>query len=206
MIKQNLNKLKYRPKKLMTILAAFSLLLAGCVYGVAIYRSNTRLVTKAQNSYSCCEITFSEEQNNPSSNATIDGSKIGTLLGFTTGDLVFSNWTNANYKNGVSASAIKIGGSKTNKYAGSFTVTSSTYNFDKVIVYATGWVGDNSTSLIVNNVGNDISATASGGTYIYSAYTYEFENSSTLTFSNNATAFTKQRVLISKIIFRAYSL
>lgn len=186
--------------------SALSLLAIGCVCSAAIYNSNNNVMLKAQTPYTCCDITFSEKQNNPSATSSIDGAKIGTLTGFTTGDLTFSSWTNANYKSGVSASAIKIGGSKSGKYAGSFTVTSSTYSFDKVIVYATGWAGDNATSLIVNNISNDIATTAKDATYTYSAYTYEFDNSSTLTFSNATDASNKQRVLISKIVFRAYTL
>lgn len=191
---------------------ALSLLSIGCVCGAAIYNSSNKVMLKAQTPYTCCEVTLTETTttSGPSTTTTIDLGSVGTLTGFQTGDLTYTNIANSAYSkvdsDGNATNPIKIGGSKSGKYAGSFTLTSSTYSFGKVIVYATGWAGDNATSLIVNNISNDIATTAKGATYTYSAYTYEFDNSSTLTFSNATDASNKQRVLISKIVFRAYTL
>lgn len=182
-----------------------TIILATSMCCIVEYNKRDYIHIQAQHTYTCADITFSETVNNLGAYSDIDGSKIGTLTNLQQNDLSFKNWTNANYKQGVSTSAIKLGGSSTGKYAGSVTIASPTYVFDKVVIYASGWQGDKATQLVVNNISQDIPATAKGGDYNFIPYTFNLTSqTNTLIFANNPSASNKQRIVISKIVFRVY--
>lgn len=161
-----------------------------------------------ENNYVCTEIVLSEVVNNPSAKSDVDAAGVGELVGFVKGDVKLVDWNNANYKgigtDGVATSAIKIGGSSKGKYSGSFVVSSESYTFCKAIVWASGWAGDNAGKLVVNGVEMNVETTEKGGDYVYKSYTFEFPVSGNVIFANAVEAGNKQRIVISRIIFRSY--
>lgn len=160
-------------------------------------------IRATSDAYVCGDIVFSETVNNPGKNADI--TKLSDYATTTlTGTM--TDWTNANYGD-KGATAIKIGGSKSGKYSGQFTLTlTGTYVIDKVIAYATGWAGDTGDIILdINGVSNTVSKTASGGTYSYTGYTFQLPSrTKTLTIKNDESASGKSRVVISKLVFRLY--
>lgn len=161
-----------------------------------------------ENNYVCTEIVLSETVNNPSAKSDVDAAGVGGLVGFVKGDVKLTNWSNANYKgigaDGVATSAIKIGGSSKGKYSGSFMVSSESYTFCKAIVWASGWAGDNAGKLVVNDVEMSVPSTEKNAGYVYKSYTFEFPVSGSVVFTNAVDAGNKQRIVISRIIFRSY--
>ena len=164
----------------------------------------------AVETYSCADIvltTSTAVDINPSRYADIATASTYYNNGIAA-NCSMTDFTNANYDTNT---AIKIGGSKTGKYSGEFTLTLKNaykYKVDKVIVYAAGWKGDTGTiSLDINGVTHDISNTSSSATsYTFSSYTYQLtERTKTLVFKNDPSATGKRRLAISKIVFRLYA-
>lgn len=158
-------------------------------------------IVKAQQSYTCNDIVFSETVNNPSKYADVDNvSTIAT----TSIDCSMTSWTNANYGN-KNETAIKIGGSKSGKYVGSVDLKlNGDLKTDRVIVYATGWSGDTS-DLKVGVNGEEKSIETTSDSYVFKAYTFDLASqTNSLTFTNNSSATGKSRTVISKIVFRLY--
>ena len=165
--------------------------------------SQSLKAARGAGTYSCADIVASETVSNPSKSANITD-----LSTFFTTSLTgtMTDWTNANYGD-KGTDCIKIGGSKTGKYSGSFKLTlTGDYLVGKVIVYAAGWAGDPGTKILeVNDVSSEVDSTASGDDYEFKPYEFELTtHSNTLVFRNDPSASGKRRVAISKIVFRCY--
>ena len=105
----------------------------------------------------------------------------------------------------MSDTAIKIGGSNSGKYSGSVKLTlNNGMTASKAIVYSTGWSGDTSDLQLGVNGNYQSVSTTSDSNYVFSPYTFEFDETDTLTFSNNPSASGKSRIVISKIVLRLY--
>lgn len=73
----------------------------------------------------------------------------------------------------------------------------------RAIVYSTGWYGDTGEiQLGVNGSYQTVANTSDS--YVFSPYTFDFSETSEITFSNNADASGKRRLVISKIVLRLY--
>ena len=157
---------------------------------------------KAQQSYTCNDIVFSETVNNPGAYADISDLRTKNV---TTINCSMTNWTNANYASTLTDSAIKIGGSKSGKYSGSVDLKLNDAKTDRVIVYATGWSGDTA-SLKVGVNGTEKAIEQTSSSYVFKAYTFDLASQTdSITFTNNSSATGKSRTVISKIVFRLYS-
>ena len=103
-------------------------------------------------------------------------------------------------------SAIKLGGSKAEKYSGSVKLTlNNGMTASKAIIYSTGWSGDSSDLQLGVNGNYQSVTTTSDYNYVFSAYTFEFSETNEIIFSNNPSATGKSRVVISKIVLRLYN-
>lgn len=168
----------------------------------------------AAQSYVCGDVTFGESVGSPNSStdlttkASLD--KVCTYSTVVPGtSFTLTGFTNANYQNKNSEGtyyAVKIGGSKGSKYAGSFTLNLTGYTCERAIIYATGWAGDSNSALSVNSSEEqEITSTEKGGTYTFSPYNFESINSSSLTIANKTGVSSSCRIVISKIVLRLRS-
>lgn len=169
--------------------------------------STFALMNRSNGGYSCNDIVFSESVNNPGSYSDITDL---AAEGVTNLDCSMTEWTNANYlKNSTSSmsdSAIKIGGSKSGKYAGSVKLTlNQDMTTDKLIIYSTGWKSESGTQKIgVNGSYQDVAKTTD--TYVFSPYTFELDApTNEIIISNDAAATGSRRIVISKIVLRLYN-
>ena len=190
-------------KVLLGLALASTTLITGVVAVSASGGVNAWGYMRAANyGYSCNDIVFSETVDNPNSSA--DLSDVSTVY-TTTLNCSMTGWSNANYK---AESAIKIGGSKSGKYSGSVKLTlNDDVAASRLIIYAAGWVGDSSDlQLGVNGRYQDVTATATGDSYVFSPYTFDLGSQvNEITFTNNPSATGKSRIVISKIVLRLHS-
>ena len=161
---------------------------------------NVVLAQTRSPNYSCNDIVFSETVDNPGSYA--DLADVSTI--YTTSlSCSMTDWTNANYKAG---SAIKIGGSKSGKYDGSVTLTTTT-DVSRLLIYATEWSNDPGTAtLYVNGESHDVETT-SDGNYQFKMYDFNFGDTNktkTFTITNGTGNTGKRRIVISKIVLRCW--
>lgn len=157
---------------------------------------------KAQQSYTCNDIVFSESVSNPGSYTDIEDL---SSKGVTALDCSMTDWTNANYGSTMTDTAIKIGGSKAGKYSGSVKLTlNNGMTASKAIVYSTGWHGDTGDIQLGVN-GSYQTITNTTDSYVFTPYTFNFEETNEITFSNNPDASGKRRLVISKIVLRLYN-
>lgn len=163
------------------------------------------LELKAAGTYSCVSIDMTETVNNPASYSDAKAVTFATLQNLGTDEVATSSWTNANYKelsNGAATSAIKIGGSKTSKYAGSVVFSFATVTIQKVILYASSWSNDGAASIQVDSLTSQSVPETVNGAYSFSAYTFTLATPAKTFTITNAGATTKKRIVISKIVLR----
>ena len=186
----------------VTALISLTCLTVTLMAGASKGLFNNLSMIKAQQSYTCNDIVFSETVNNPGAYADISDLRTKNV---TTINCSMTNWTNANYASTLTDSAIKIGGSKSGKYAGSVDLKLNDAKTDRVIVYATGWSGDTA-SLKVGVNGTEKTIEQTSSSYVFKAYTFDLASQTdSITFTNNSSATGKSRTVISKIVFRLYS-
>lgn len=186
--------------KLLGGLLAATTITAMGVAVAPIIGNNVQALTRTNNIYSCNDIVFSETVDNPGKYADI--SDVSNIA-ITSLDCSMTNWTNANYGD-KGTTAIKLGGSKSGKYAGSVKLTlNGGMTATKVIVYSTGWSGDTGDIQLGVN-GSYQSITNTIDSYVFTPYTFTFTETNEIIFSNNANASGKRRLVISKIVLRLY--
>ena len=190
-------------KVFVTALISITCLTVAILAGVSNGAFNNLNFVRAQQSYSCNDIVFSETVANPSSRKDI--SDISTIA-YTTIDASMTGWTNANYGT-KGTTAIKIGGSDSGKHAGHVDLRLNNSTTDKVMIYAAGWSKDpaENLKLKVNNTDYQ-TVSATSGSYEYNLYIFELASATdSLTFYNNQDSTGKGRIVISKIVFRLYN-
>lgn len=125
-------------------------------------------------------------------------------------EYTLTNFSNANYKASQENIyyPLKIGGTSSGKYSGSFTLTFLGQNVicKRAIIYACGYSGDGGQKskiyMSINESDEQEINLIENDEYVFYPYTFENINSNTLTFFNNKNATGKRRILISKIVLR----
>lgn len=179
----------------------------GCIamLGAVIQASgagNVFALVRGNSSYTCNDIVFSETVNNPSAYADISDLRTKNV---TTINCSMTNLSNANYASTLTNSAIKIGGSKSGKYAGSIDFKLKEQTTDKLIIYATGWSGDTADLKLKVNSSDYQTVSQTDSSYSFTAYTFNLASATdSITLYNNQEASGKSRLVISKIVFRLY--
>lgn len=95
-------------------------------------------------------------------------------------------------------SVIRIGGLYK---VGKLTLTLDNIECDKVIVYASGWSGDNASNLKVNGMSNPVTQTIDGD-YTFEPYVYNFNRTNEINLET--TTASSGRIAVSKIVLRTY--
>lgn len=185
-------------------LACLSIVTTTAIATAAIGSRHWELVHGDANpsTYSCNDIVFNthvESNIGAYSDITNLASKGVTVL-----DCSMTSWTNANYTSDMTLSAIKIGGSKADKYVGSVKLTlNQDMTASKLIIYAAGWLNDTNIKLGVNGNYQDLPQTTD--TYDFLPYTFDLGGQLNEIILSNNNAGTKSRVVISKIVLRLYN-
>lgn len=188
-------------KFLLGLSLASTVLMGGAVAATATGGVNAFTLRRLNNSYTCNDIVFSESVSNPGAYADITDL---SAKGVTSLDCSMTNWTNANYATTMTASAIKIGGSKSGKYSGSVKLTlNGDMTATRLIIYATGWKGDSGDIQLGVN-GDYQSITKTTDSYVYTPYTFDISETNSIILSNNESATGARRLVISKIVLRLY--
>lgn len=176
---------------------------ASCVVATLGFVSinNQSSILRAEEPYACADIEFGHTHNsngysgsgtpNPTT-TTIEKELFSVVIG-----------ANAQHSSTYTDYPLKIGGSKSGKYAGNITIN-FTGTCDKVMIYAAGWVGDSAACLTIDEDEQSVATTAKGVTEpSYQCYTFEFDKTNTITIGNGSPS-GSNRVLISKMVFRVY--
>ena len=167
---------------------------------MAVATSSQLNLSKADTSYSCNDIVFSETVGNP--NATTDITSLAKKK-VTNLDCSMTEWNHAYYALNMTSTAIKIGGQNDSAIGSVKLTLNQGMTASKLIIYAAGWLNDTNIKLGVNGSYQDLPQTT--GEYEFLPYIFELgEQLNEIVLSNNNTG-TKSRVVISKIVLRLYN-
>ncbi|MCH4228680.1 MAG: hypothetical protein LKF75_03140 [Bacilli bacterium] len=195
-------------KKLLLSLVSVGAVAVGA--GVVATHGQDLTVAEEGYSYSCAGLNWTggvNEDGTPKSVAFIsdgNGTNYGDGIGYniTLADCGYTA-TNTGLLTGA-ASGVKIGGSKSGKYAGSLKITlPSGTNARRVSVWASPWSGEPKDSQIaVNGSATQTVPAATFTATTWTSYTFDITSNNVVTITNGSPT-GKARIIVGMVVLRA---